>query len=180
MKVVVLNPPDHPGNLTATYPDGSSEDIPNISPNYDKLLLMQQVIYAPNKKDLLEIFIILPVNVAFCMLCFHYAFSQEMSGQNKALTYNKFRFPNRALHQPKNGCHQPAGRGAQHQAGLDGVVTGRGADGDFPLCNSPGCNQESKATALFKTSFILRSVGEGVFCFGNVMTLSGAVYMRHR
>lgn len=41
MKVVVLNPPDHPGNLTATYPDGSSEDIPNISPDYDKLLLMK-------------------------------------------------------------------------------------------------------------------------------------------
>jgi len=32
MKVVVLNPPDHPGNLTATYPDSSREDIPNISP----------------------------------------------------------------------------------------------------------------------------------------------------
>ncbi|EJO9861848.1 hypothetical protein NU766_003009 [Salmonella enterica] len=41
MKVVVLNPPDHPGNLTATYPDGSREDIPNISPDYDKLLSMK-------------------------------------------------------------------------------------------------------------------------------------------
>lgn len=41
MKVVVLNPPDHPGNLTATYPDGSSEDMPNISPDYDKLLSMK-------------------------------------------------------------------------------------------------------------------------------------------
>ncbi len=41
MKVVVLNPPDHPGNLTATYPDGSREDIPDISPDYDKLLSMK-------------------------------------------------------------------------------------------------------------------------------------------
>ncbi|MEZ0534138.1 hypothetical protein [Enterobacter sp. KB-221C9] len=40
-KVVVLNPPDHPGNLTATYPDGSREDIPDISPDYDKLLSMK-------------------------------------------------------------------------------------------------------------------------------------------
>lgn len=41
MKVVVLNPPDHPGDLTATYPDGSSEDVPNIFPDYDKLLSMK-------------------------------------------------------------------------------------------------------------------------------------------
>ncbi|EPV3658524.1 hypothetical protein [Citrobacter sedlakii] len=41
MKVVVLNPPDHPGNLTATYPDGSREDIPDISPDYNKLLSMK-------------------------------------------------------------------------------------------------------------------------------------------
>ncbi|MEW6484441.1 MAG: hypothetical protein AB1423_07340 [Pseudomonadota bacterium] len=41
MKVVVLNPPDHPGNLTATYPDGSREDVPNIFPDYDKLLSMK-------------------------------------------------------------------------------------------------------------------------------------------
>lgn len=41
MKVVVLNPPDHPGNLTATYPDGSREYIPDISPDYDKLLSMK-------------------------------------------------------------------------------------------------------------------------------------------
>lgn len=41
MKVVVLNPPDHPGNLTAIYPDGSREDIPDISPDYDKLLSMK-------------------------------------------------------------------------------------------------------------------------------------------
>lgn len=41
MKVVVLNPPDHPGNLTVTYPDGSREDIPDISPDYDKLLSMK-------------------------------------------------------------------------------------------------------------------------------------------
>jgi len=41
MKVVVLNPPGHPGNLTATYPDGSREDIPDISPDYDKLLSMK-------------------------------------------------------------------------------------------------------------------------------------------
>lgn len=41
MKVVVLNPPDHPGNLTATYPNGSREDIPDISPDYDKLLSMK-------------------------------------------------------------------------------------------------------------------------------------------
>jgi len=41
MKVVVLNPPDHPGNLTATYPDGSREDIANIYPDYGKLLSMK-------------------------------------------------------------------------------------------------------------------------------------------
>lgn len=41
MKVVVLNPPDHPGNLTAIYPDGSREDIPDIFPDYDKLLSMK-------------------------------------------------------------------------------------------------------------------------------------------
>ncbi|WP_233459308.1 hypothetical protein [Citrobacter sedlakii] len=41
MKVVVLNPPDHPGNLTAIYPDGSREDIPDISPDYNKLLSMK-------------------------------------------------------------------------------------------------------------------------------------------
>ena len=40
-KVVILNPPDHPGNLTATYPDGSREEIPNIYPDYDKLLSMK-------------------------------------------------------------------------------------------------------------------------------------------
>lgn len=41
MKVVVLNPPAHPGNLTATYPDGSREDIPDILPDYEKLLSMK-------------------------------------------------------------------------------------------------------------------------------------------
>lgn len=37
-KVVTLVPPDKPGNFTATYPDGSSEEIPRIYPNYEKLL----------------------------------------------------------------------------------------------------------------------------------------------
>ena len=41
MKVVVLSPPAHPGNLTATYPDGSREDIPDILPDYEKLLSMK-------------------------------------------------------------------------------------------------------------------------------------------
>ncbi|MBF7978527.1 MULTISPECIES: hypothetical protein [Rahnella] len=41
-KVVVLNPPEiRPGNLTATYPDGSREEIPHISPDYEKLLSMK-------------------------------------------------------------------------------------------------------------------------------------------
>ncbi|SQC92147.1 Uncharacterised protein [Cedecea neteri] len=33
--------------------------------------------------------------------------------------------------------------------------------------------------ALFKTGFILRPVGEGAFCFGNAVTLSDVVFMRH-
>jgi hypothetical protein len=38
-KVVVLMPPAiRPGNLMATYPDGSVEAIPHIYPDYDKLL----------------------------------------------------------------------------------------------------------------------------------------------
>jgi len=41
MKVVVLNPPDHPGRLTATYPDGNVEPIPHIYPDYDKLLSIE-------------------------------------------------------------------------------------------------------------------------------------------
>ncbi|CAM3746359.1 hypothetical protein RAVI111496_09410 [Rahnella victoriana] len=41
-KVVVLNPPViRPGNLTATYPDGSSEQVPHIFPDYEKLLSMK-------------------------------------------------------------------------------------------------------------------------------------------
>ncbi|MBU9826128.1 hypothetical protein J1783_14300 [Rahnella sp. L151-1A] len=41
-KVVVLNPPViRPGNLTVTYPDGSSEQVPHIFPDYEKLLSMK-------------------------------------------------------------------------------------------------------------------------------------------
>ncbi|MDN0122370.1 hypothetical protein QVN60_03980 [Yersinia aleksiciae] len=41
-KVVTLNPPKLlPGNITATYPDGSKEEIPNVNPNYEKLLSMK-------------------------------------------------------------------------------------------------------------------------------------------
>lgn len=41
-KVVVLTPPAiRPGNLTVTYPNGISEDITHIYPNYDKLLSMK-------------------------------------------------------------------------------------------------------------------------------------------
>ncbi|WP_240156270.1 hypothetical protein [Pantoea stewartii] len=41
-KVVELVPPAiRPGNLTATYPDGSSEEIPYIYPDYNKLLSMK-------------------------------------------------------------------------------------------------------------------------------------------
>jgi len=41
-KVVTLTPPTiRPGNLTATYPNGSSEEIIHIYPNYDKLLSMK-------------------------------------------------------------------------------------------------------------------------------------------
>lgn len=41
-KIVVLTPPVlRPGNLTATYPDGSSESIPHIYPDYEKLLSMK-------------------------------------------------------------------------------------------------------------------------------------------
>ncbi|ANS45246.1 hypothetical protein [Serratia inhibens] len=37
-KVVTLNPPNKPGNWMATYPDGSSAEIPRIYPDYEKLL----------------------------------------------------------------------------------------------------------------------------------------------
>lgn len=39
--VILESPNPPPGNINALYPDGSSEDIPNISPDYDKLLLMK-------------------------------------------------------------------------------------------------------------------------------------------
>lgn len=41
-KLVVLTPPDiRPGNLTTTYPNGPSEDITHIYPDYGKLLSIQ-------------------------------------------------------------------------------------------------------------------------------------------
>jgi hypothetical protein len=40
-KVVTLNPPNIPGNLTAIYPDGNSEKIQSIYPDYEKLLSMK-------------------------------------------------------------------------------------------------------------------------------------------
>ncbi|MDX6038905.1 hypothetical protein [Scandinavium lactucae] len=40
-KIVTLNPPDSPGNLTAIYPDGSNEQIQHIYPDYEKLLSMK-------------------------------------------------------------------------------------------------------------------------------------------
>lgn len=41
-KVVVLTPPAiRPGNITASYPNGFSEDITHIYPDYDKLLSMK-------------------------------------------------------------------------------------------------------------------------------------------
>ncbi len=76
--------------------------------------------------------------------------------------------------------------GTQHQAGLDGEVrvaslaTGRGAFGGLPLCNSLGCYLKSQTAALFQASFVLWPVGEGVFCFGNMVTLLGVMFMRHR
>lgn len=38
---VTLTPPDKPGDFTATYPDGSSEEITRIYPDYEKLLSMK-------------------------------------------------------------------------------------------------------------------------------------------
>ena len=40
-KVVTLTPPDRSNDFTATYPDGSTEQIPHIYPNYEKLLSMK-------------------------------------------------------------------------------------------------------------------------------------------
>lgn len=41
-KMVTLTPPDiRPGDITATYPDGGSEKIPHIYPDYEKLLSMK-------------------------------------------------------------------------------------------------------------------------------------------
>lgn len=39
--VILESPNPPPGNINALYPDGSREDIPNISPDYDKLLSMK-------------------------------------------------------------------------------------------------------------------------------------------
>lgn len=47
------------------------------------------------------------------------------------------------------------------------------------LLSGFGGNPESQVPALFKTSFILRPVGDGVFCFRNMMTLPAVVFMRH-
>ncbi|CNI84143.1 Uncharacterised protein [Yersinia pekkanenii] len=41
-KIVVLESPvSPPGNITATYPDGSKEEIPHVNPDYEKLLSMK-------------------------------------------------------------------------------------------------------------------------------------------
>ncbi|MEJ5114144.1 hypothetical protein [Erwinia billingiae] len=39
--VTLESPETTPGNIRAFYPDGSSEEIPNISPDYEKLLSMK-------------------------------------------------------------------------------------------------------------------------------------------
>ncbi|ELQ9312226.1 hypothetical protein R3D73_005276 [Serratia marcescens] len=39
--VILESPNPPPGNINALYPDGSREDIPDISPDYDKLLSMK-------------------------------------------------------------------------------------------------------------------------------------------
>lgn len=39
--VILESPNPSPGNINALYPDGSREDIPNIYPDYDKLLSMK-------------------------------------------------------------------------------------------------------------------------------------------
>lgn len=40
-KLVKIIPPDKSGDFTAEYPDGSSEQIPHIYPDYEKLLSMK-------------------------------------------------------------------------------------------------------------------------------------------
>ncbi|MEI2264452.1 hypothetical protein [Erwinia sp. CGal63] len=48
-QVVIINPPEHPpGNLIATYPDGSREEIPDISPDYDRLRSLKSQASARN------------------------------------------------------------------------------------------------------------------------------------
>ncbi len=39
--VILESPNPPPGNINALYPDGSREDIPNIYPDYEKLLSMK-------------------------------------------------------------------------------------------------------------------------------------------
>ena len=39
--VILESPISPPGNINALYPDGSREDVPNIFPDYDKLLSMK-------------------------------------------------------------------------------------------------------------------------------------------
>jgi len=48
-KLVRIESPEHPpGNLIATYPDGSREEIPDISPDYDRLLSLKSQASARN------------------------------------------------------------------------------------------------------------------------------------
>ena len=96
------------------------------------------------------------------------------------------------IHQRKNGCHQAFGLaqgypegGAQHQTGLDGKVRvtrlspGRGAGSSFPQSNGLRGKPERQAATLLQAGFVFRPVGDGEFSSGDVVSLSGVVFMRH-
>lgn len=92
-----------------------------------------------------------------------------------------------------DGRHQAFGlpqghteSGAQHQAGLNGkvrvtVLASRGGTGGrFPQRDGIRGNPQGQAAALLKAGFVLWPVGDGVFCFRNMVAFTGVMFMRHR
>uniref|UniRef100_UPI0030D95076 hypothetical protein n=1 Tax=Photorhabdus sp. CRCIA-P01 TaxID=2019570 RepID=UPI0030D95076 len=62
---------------------------------------------------------------------------------------------------------------------MAGLAAGRGAGGSLPQGNGLRGEPERQTATLFKAIFVLRPVGDGEFGFGNMMTLSGVMFMWH-